>query len=91
MFAQSGGLENLFNAVAAITGNQFSGQEWHQLGIRCLTTEIDFNRRAGLTNEDDRLTDMFYEEPLAPFHDVVPYPDKDLYGSFRKLLEEKKG
>lgn len=91
MFAQSGGLENLFKVVAAITGKQFSSQEWHRLGIRCLTAEIDFNCRAGLTNKDDRLPGMFYEEPLAPFHDVVPYPDKDLYGSFRKLMEEKKG
>ncbi len=90
MFAQSGGMENLFKAVTAITGEQFGTQEWRQLGIRCLTAEVDFNRRAGLTKEDDRLPDMFHEEPLAPYHEAVPYPDKDLHGLFRKLFEEKK-
>ncbi len=90
MFAQSGGMENLFKAVTAITGEQFGNQEWRQLGIRCLTAEVDFNRRAGLTKEDDRLPDMFHEEPLAPYHEAVPYPDKDLHGLFRKLFEEKK-
>jgi len=90
MFAQSGGMENLFKAVTAITGEQFGNQEWRQLGIHCLTAEIDFNRRAGLAKEDDRLPDMFHEEPLAPYHEAVPCPDKDLYGLYRRFLEEKK-
>jgi len=91
MFAQSGGMGNLLKAVAAITGKPFGSQEWQQLGITCLAAEIDFNRRAGLTSEDDRLPDFFYEEPLAPFHDAVSYSDKDLHGSFTKIMEEKKG
>ena len=89
MFAQSGGIENLLRAVAVISGEQFGRQEWQELGRRCLMAEIDFNRRAGLTKEDDRLPDMFYEEPLAPYHEAVPYADKDLYGAFRRLLETK--
>jgi len=43
-----------------------------------------------LGKEDDRLPDMFHEEPLAPYHEAVPYPDKDLHGLFRRFLEEKK-
>ena len=90
MFAQSGGLENIFNAVAAITGEPFGSQEWQQIGIRCLSAEIDFNHRAGLTDEDDRLPDFFHEEFLAPYHEAVPYTDRELHGSCRKCLEEIK-
>ena len=90
MFAQSGGMENLLRAVAAVTGKQFGSQEWQQLGRCCLTAEIDFNHRAGLTKEHDRLPDMFHEEPLPPYHEAIPYPDKDLQGTFLRLLENKK-
>ena len=90
MFAQSGGMENLLRAGAAVTGKQFGSQEWQQLGRCCLTAEIDFNHRAGLTKEHDRLPDMFHEEPLPPYHEAIPYPDKDLQGTFLRLLENKK-
>ena len=31
---------------------------------------MEFNRKAGLTKEDDRLPQFFYDEPLSP-HNVV--------------------
>ena len=87
MFAQSGGLDNLFKAITAVTGDPFGNQEWQKLGLRCLTAEIDFNCRAGLTMEDDRLPAMFHEEPLAPFHATVPYTDDDLHGAFAAIRQ----
>jgi len=89
MFAQSGGLENLFKAIAAVTGEQFGSHEWEQIGRRCLAAEIDFNHRAGLGKGDDRLPAMFYEEPLPPHHEAVPYADNDLHAMFRQVFEEK--
>ena len=91
MFAQSGGMDNLFHAIGALTGEPFGSKEWQQLGMRCLTAEIDFNRRAGLTEKDDRLPDMFHKEPLSPYHGTVPYPENDLnrtFAAIRQTLEE---
>ena len=85
MFAQSGGMDNLLAAVTAVTGKPFDGRKWRRLGIRCLTAEIDFNRRAGLTEADDRLPAMFHEETLGPYYETVPYPEKDLHGTFAPL------
>ncbi len=85
MFAQSGGVDNICKAVAAVTGKPFGPREWRQLGVRCLTAELDFNRRAGLTGKDDQLPPMFHEEPLAPFYEAVPYSEDALHGTFAAL------
>jgi aldehyde:ferredoxin oxidoreductase len=78
LFAQSGGLDRLFGAISALRGEPFGHQEWKNIGIRCLTAELQFNRRAGLTKEDDRLPAMFYKEKLPPYHGVVSLSDEDL-------------
>jgi aldehyde:ferredoxin oxidoreductase len=78
MFAQSGGLDNLFQAISAVTGDDFGNREWQELGVRCLTAEVKFNRRAGLTKEDDRLPAMFYKEELSPYHGTVSYTGEEL-------------
>lgn len=87
MFAQSGGMDNLLDAVAAVIGKPFGNDQWRQLGTRCLAAELDFNRRAGLTKENDRLPDMFHQEPLAPYNATLPYPENDLHGTFEALRE----
>ncbi len=92
MFAQSGGMDHLFQAVSAMIGKPFDAQAWRQLGTSILKAEIGFNRRAGLTDNDDRLPDMFHKEPLAPHYGTVPYPENDLHGTFaaiRQTLEEQ--
>jgi aldehyde:ferredoxin oxidoreductase len=78
MFAQSGGLDNLFQAITAYTGKNFGSREWQELGVRCLTAEVQFNRRAGLTGEDDRLPAMFYKEKLSPYHGCISYAPEEL-------------
>jgi aldehyde:ferredoxin oxidoreductase len=45
------------------------------LGKKVLDIELDFNRRAGFTAEDDRLPEFFYDEKLAPHNvkfDITP-------------------
>lgn len=78
MFAQSGGFDNLFQAISVVTGKDFGNREWQELGVRCLTAEVQFNRRAGLTKEDDRLPDMFYKERLSSYHGTVSYTGEEL-------------
>ena len=88
MFAQSGGMKNLFEAIAALIGKPFGSADWQQLGIKILTAEIDFNRRAGLSEKDDRMPDMFHQESLSPYHETVPYPDDDLHGTFAAIRQK---
>ena len=93
MFAQSGGMDNLFKALTALTGEPFGFNEWQRLGMRCLTAELDFNRRAGLTEKDDRLPEMFHKEPLSQYHGTVPYSENDLHEIFaaiKQTLQELK-
>ncbi|MCF8070430.1 MAG: aldehyde ferredoxin oxidoreductase [Desulfobacterales bacterium] len=77
-FAQSGGLNNVFKAISAITGKPFGNREWEDLGINCLKAETRFNSGAGLTQEDDRLPSMFHDENLLPYHKYLPYKSEDL-------------
>ena len=92
MFAQSGGMDNLFRAISAMIGKPFNSQAWQQLGTRILTAEIDFNPQAGLRDNDDRLPEMFHKESLSPQYGTVPYLENDLHGTFaaiRQTLEER--
>ena len=93
MFAQSGGIDSVCDAVSMLTGRPFGGGEWQALGKRILDTEIAFNQAAGLGAEQDRLPPMFHRESLGAMHNIVPYPEKDLHAMFeseRVLLKDKK-
>jgi len=57
-------------AINVRWGSSLTPDDLKVLGVRTLQTEIEFNRKAGLTKEDDRLPQFFYDEPLAP-HNVV--------------------
>ncbi len=78
LFAQSGGLDRVFQAIAAIRGEPFGHREWQNIGIRCLTAERQFNRSAGLTSKDDRLPALFLNEALPPYHDGVSIRAEEL-------------
>jgi aldehyde:ferredoxin oxidoreductase len=84
-FAQSGlaaGIENACHMVAAKLGKPFSEDDWHALGKRIIKVELEFNRKAGFTNKDDRLPRMFYEEPLPPHNKVVIISDEEMDKTF---------
>ncbi len=54
-----------------------------ELGRRVIELELDFNRRAGLTEATDRLPDFFYAEPLPPYGEVFDVPDGELSQTWR--------
>jgi len=84
-FAQCGfgaGLDNVCRMIAAKSGQPFSEEDWTELGRRIIKAELDFNRRAGFTNADDRLPRMFYEEPLPPHDKVVVISDAAMDQTF---------
>jgi len=86
-FAQTGfgapeGIENVCKMVSAKSGQPFSEEDWTKMGKKILQLEVDFNRKAGFTKDDDRLPKMFYEEPLPPLNKVVVISDEEMDSTF---------
>jgi len=63
-------LPALAAAINVRWGSSLTPDDLVAMGVRTLQAEIEFNRKAGLTKEDDRLPQFFYDEPLSP-HNVV--------------------
>jgi len=91
-FAQTGfgapdGVGNVCKMVAAKSGKPFSEEDWSDIGKKVLQIEVEFNRKAGFTKEQDRLPKMFYEEPLPPHNKVVVISDEEMDTTFNFFKE----
>ena len=64
--------------INAKLGTQLSADDVSALGVRVLQAELDFNRKAGFSNKDDRLAEFFYKEPLPPHNKVFIISDEEL-------------
>jgi aldehyde:ferredoxin oxidoreductase len=65
------GGEAFLKVMNAKFGIELGPDDIPAAGIHVLKQELEFNRKAGLTNKDDRLPDFFYNEPLPPHNKVV--------------------
>lgn len=86
-FAQTGfgaedGVGNVCRMVAAKSGKPFTEDDWNNIGKQVLQIEVEFNRKAGFTEKDDRLPIMFYDEPLPPHNKVVVITDEQMDSTF---------
>ncbi len=66
------------NLVNARLGSDWKVEDFRELGVRILKAEKEFNIKAGLTKEDDRLPEFFLKEPLSPNNVVFPFTDEEL-------------
>ncbi len=55
-----------------------------RIGQSC-ATELEFNRRAGITPVDHRIPEYMRQEPLAPHGVVFDVPDSELDAVFDEL------
>jgi aldehyde:ferredoxin oxidoreductase len=70
-------------AINAILGTELGPDDFPRaMGIRVLKAEREFNRKAGFTNEDDRLPRFYYEEPLPPHDTVFVISDAEIDSTF---------
>jgi aldehyde:ferredoxin oxidoreductase len=76
------GGEAFVKAMSAKFGVALGPDDVSAMGIRVLKAEREFNRKAGFTNEDDRLARFFYEEPLPPHNKVVLITDEMMDSTF---------
>jgi aldehyde:ferredoxin oxidoreductase len=74
--------EAFVKMVNAKLGTQLGPDDGPALGVRILQAEREFNRKAGFTNEDDRLPKFFYEEPLPPHNKVFLVSDEEIDKTF---------
>ena len=75
----------MVDMLNGIYGWGWSKEEFDQANREVLRTELEFNRRAGITAADYRIPEYMREEPLAPHQVVFDVPDSDLDTVFDAL------
>ncbi|MFC1839669.1 aldehyde ferredoxin oxidoreductase family protein [Thermodesulfobacteriota bacterium] len=70
--------EMFIKLVNARLGSSWTVEDLPSLGIRILKAEKEFNKKAGLTKDDDRLPEFFYKEPLPPHNVVFPFTEEEI-------------
>jgi aldehyde:ferredoxin oxidoreductase len=68
----------LIGCIAAVTGEKLPDTYVTDLGESVLEIETQFNKAAGLTEEDDRLPKFFAEEKFGPGQFVFDVPKEEL-------------
>jgi aldehyde:ferredoxin oxidoreductase len=75
----------MVDMLNGIYGWDWSKEDLDRFNRDVLRTELEFNRRAGITKEDYRIPEYMREEPLAPHNAVFDVPDSDLDSVFEAL------
>jgi aldehyde:ferredoxin oxidoreductase len=60
----------------------WTAEDLDQANRELLRTELEFNRRAGITKQDYRIPEYMREEPLSPHDAVFDVPDTELDSVF---------
>jgi aldehyde:ferredoxin oxidoreductase len=68
----------LLDLLNSFYGLNLTGDDVNALGKQILTTEREFNKKAGFTSEHDRLPAYFRNEDLAPHKVTFSVTDKEL-------------
>ncbi len=71
-------LEAIMEILTAYRGETWTADSYLEMGRKTLQRELDFNRRAGFSPEDDRIPDFMCNEPLAPLNSVFDVPGEEL-------------
>jgi aldehyde:ferredoxin oxidoreductase len=70
--------QGLVDIIGGFTGQDTTADDVTAMGKAILTTERDFNARAGFTSKDDRLPEFFKTEALPPHNVTFVVSDEDL-------------
>ena len=75
----------MVDMVNGIYGWGWSIEDYNQFNREVLRTELEFNRRAGITSADYRIPEYMREEALPPHNAVFDIPDEELDSVFSSL------
>ena len=68
----------MLDLLNAFYGLELTGDDVAELGKKILTSEREFNAKAGFTAEHDRLPDYFHKEKLPPHNITFEVKDEEL-------------
>jgi aldehyde:ferredoxin oxidoreductase len=75
----------MLDMINGIYGWGWTMDDYDHFNRDVLRTELEFNRRAGITKNDYRIPEYMREEPLPPRNAVFDVPDSDLDTVFDNL------
>jgi aldehyde:ferredoxin oxidoreductase len=75
----------MIDMINGIYGWGWTKEDYDRAHRDVLRTELEFNRRAGITQSDYRIPEYMREEPLPPHNAVFDVPDSDLDTVFDTL------
>jgi len=75
----------MIDMINGIYGWGWTLETYDKFNRDVLRTELEFNKRAGLTRNDYRIPEYMREEPLPPHNVVFDVPDSDLDSIFDTL------
>ena len=75
----------MVDMINGIYGWGWTSEDLDRSNRDVLRTELEFNRRAGITASDYRIPEYMREEPLAPHNAVFDVPDSELDTVFDTL------
>ena len=75
----------MIDMINGIYGWGWTLEDYDRFNRDVLRTELEFNRRAGITQKDYRIPEYMREEPLPPHNVVFDVPDSDLDTIFETL------
>ncbi|MFX1281588.1 MAG: aldehyde ferredoxin oxidoreductase C-terminal domain-containing protein, partial [Promethearchaeota archaeon] len=76
------GLEGIVESLNGVLGVNLTVDDVPVIGKQILDIELDFNKRAGFTELDDRLPEFILEEKLPPSNEVFNVTDDELDSVF---------
>jgi aldehyde:ferredoxin oxidoreductase len=80
-------MEIIANVINAMYGTDLTRQDVINIGKHILKTEIEFNKKAGITQEMNDLPKFFKEEPSAPTNLKFEFSKETLKNFWSKLDE----
>jgi aldehyde:ferredoxin oxidoreductase len=75
----------MVDMINGIYGWGWTKEDLDRFNRDVLRTELEFNRRAGITAVDHRIPEYMREEPLAPHNTTFDVPDSELDAVFETL------
>ncbi|MFX0101893.1 MAG: aldehyde ferredoxin oxidoreductase C-terminal domain-containing protein [Candidatus Hodarchaeota archaeon] len=80
-------LERVSNLIKARYGWSITKDDFLSKSKQMLKKELEFNEKAGITKEDNRLADFFYNEILPPSGRIWDIPAKELEDFWKNKLD----
>ncbi|MFP4050808.1 MAG: aldehyde ferredoxin oxidoreductase family protein [Thermoplasmata archaeon] len=72
------GLEGMIETISGVIDPDYTMDDVMEMGKEVLKTEREFNRKAGMNEEHDRIPDFMEDEELPPHEETFDVPDEEL-------------